>query len=240
MLDRLLKISSLSGALLIFCGVLKLIIYYSAFSIRIVEFLSFSEIITSFLDDINVLVIFCVAFFIQSVPTMNFLHKHSKSPLSLVVWFDLIMLQIYPHKIKLTLLFTALFSIAAILIYLDVFAWKYWVIYLMVFCLIQALTFLFMSKTSEQKVELPDASAALIVCAALVAAIILLAKHDIQTSRLNEYSGVVKTTNESYVYGKPAKNIYVGKTDNFLFLRSEERKSTICIPISELKLIEFK
>ena len=37
-----------------------MIFYFSFFGIKIIEFLSFSEIVTSFLDDLNVLIIFCV------------------------------------------------------------------------------------------------------------------------------------------------------------------------------------
>lgn len=240
MLDRLLKISSLSGALLIFCGVLKLIIYYSAFNIRIVEFLSFSEIVTSFLDDINVLIIFCVAFTLQSIPTINFLHERTKSPLTVIEWFDIVMLQIYPHKIKYVIFFATLIAIGIILISLGIIAWNYWIIYVMVFCIIQALTFLLIVRTPEWKIDLSGLNAGLILCIALISAIVLLAERDIQATKLNKYSAVIKASDSIYVCNESTANIYVGKTDNFLFIHSKKDRSSICIPTSEIKLIQFK
>ena len=81
MLDRLIKISSLAGAMLIFFGVLKLIIFYSNFNITIIDFLTFSEIITSFLDDINILLIFAVIMTLVSVLTLDYFHRQTKSDL---------------------------------------------------------------------------------------------------------------------------------------------------------------
>lgn len=54
-LDRVLMLFPLFGVFLIFLGLLKLDLYYRHFDISIVDYLDFSEILTSFLDDINVM-----------------------------------------------------------------------------------------------------------------------------------------------------------------------------------------
>src|SRR5688572_13267113 len=146
MLDRLLKISSLSGAILIFCGVLKLIIYYSAFRIPIVEFLSFSEIVTSFLDDINLLLIYVLVMIIQTLPLMNYLHR--KSNLDIETLYNALLLYVHGKKYRFITFFVAFGLILGGLLFFQIINLNYIVIYLLIFCLIQTLTYLTMSRTS--------------------------------------------------------------------------------------------
>lgn len=240
MLDRLLKLSSLSGALLIFCGVLKLIIYYSAFNIRIVEFLSFSEIIMSFLDDINVLIIYCLALFLQSVPTINFIHRKTKSNLSVIDWMDLQMLQIFPFKTRYAIIFLLAISIFLTLIIFNFLEWSYWIIYLLVFCIMQAMAFLMMTRSPEFKIELSGTNIGLILFTAIVSAIFFLAKHDIQITKANNYDVTIKTEDSIFICNKTTGNVYIGKTDNYIFIETYPDKSTVCIPNSLVKRIEFK
>lgn len=64
-LERLVKIFPAIGAFLIFIGFLKLYLYYGYWEINIINYLDFSEIILSFLNDLSVLFFFMLIFFLQ-------------------------------------------------------------------------------------------------------------------------------------------------------------------------------
>jgi hypothetical protein len=237
MLDRLLKISSISGAVLIFCGVLKLIIYYSAFGVKIVEFLTFSEIITSFLDDINLLLIFALAMVIQSLPLLNYLRRKSK--LSLEEFYNAVLAFVYSKKYKFIAFFVGVGSVIGLLLFIDILFFNYLIIYILIFCVIQSLTYLVMSPDDEGTIVISDASVSISIIITVGIAIFLLAQHDIQETKAGGVSATVHISNGVIECGKKMGNIYVGKTDSYVFVRQNER-STICIPVSEIKQIDFR
>jgi hypothetical protein len=237
MLDRLLKISSLSGAVLIFCGVLKLIIYYSAFRIPIVEFLSFSEIITSFLDDINLLLIYVLVMIIQTLPLMNYLHR--KSNLDIEALYNALLLYVHGKKYRFIAFFVAFGLILGALLYFQIIDLNYVVIYLLIFCLIQTMTYLTLSRTSDGKAEISDASAVLILAISISASILLLAKHDIIETKQGSVSASIQTSTETINCDQKSGNLYLGKTDDFIFIR-EQNSHTEAIPVSEIRRLQFR
>jgi len=102
-LDKLLKISSLAGIFLVFCGVLKLILYYNAFSIDIVDFLKLPEILTSFMDDINVLLIFASVMLIVSFTILTVTKE--KHEIKLEDYLEQMLNKIYPYKQRYVVFF---------------------------------------------------------------------------------------------------------------------------------------
>jgi hypothetical protein len=238
MLDRLVKISSLSGAFLIFCGVLKMIIYYSTFNVSIVDFLSFSEIITSFLDDINILLIYAAIMLVITFATINFLHRRTN--VGLDDFMTGILNIIFPHRYKYVLFFCVVLSILSLLLYLNVIGFNYFVVYLMVFCFIQMLTFIIITKDEQNEIDIPNFSIVISVAMVVTFSIFLLARHDIQSVTNHKYPTTIKTENETFVCDKYTKNLYLGKTNNFLFIKLDSSNSTLSIPVSAIKSIDFK
>lgn len=237
MLDRLLKISSLSGAVLIFCGVLKLIIYYSAFKVPIVEFLSFSEIITSFLDDINLLLIYVLIMIIQTLPLMNYLHR--KSNLDIEELYNALLLYVHDRKYRFVTFFVVVGLTLGTLLFFQIVDLNYVVIYLLIFCLIQTLTYLTLSRTNDGKAEISDTSAALILSISIGASIFLLAQHDILETKQGGVSASIQTSTETINCNQTSGNLYLGKTDNFVFIRKQS-SHTEAIPVSEIKRLQFQ
>jgi len=66
-LKRLVAISPLIGSFLVFMGFFKLYYFYGHWDINIISYLDFSEIILSFLNDLNVLVFFTLLLLFQGV-----------------------------------------------------------------------------------------------------------------------------------------------------------------------------
>lgn len=237
MLDRLLKISSLSSAVLIFCGILKLIIYYSAFDIRIVEFLSFSEIIMSFLDDINILIIFILAMVIQSVPVFNFLHK--KSGLSQEDFSEGVLMFFYKVRKVCAVFFLAVLVILGALLFLSSISLDYFVIYILIVSLIQFLTYLSLEQCVKGRVEISHANMVLTLMLVTGVSIFLLARHDIERTRSYDRVVSIQLANQTIECNSASHNLYLGKTDHFLFVRTAGQ-STVCLPVSEVNSIVFR
>lgn len=55
--NKLLKLIPVFGAFFILFGIIKLLVYYNAFNVNIFNYLEFTEIITSFLKDIFIIII---------------------------------------------------------------------------------------------------------------------------------------------------------------------------------------
>jgi len=238
MLDRLIKISSLASAFLIFCGVLKLTMYYSTFNIRIVEFLSFGEIITSFLDDINVLLAFCLAMFIQTVPVMNYAHRKTNSDNTVPEFFDQILSKAFPIRKRFFFGFMVALSVSFVLIKLEWVQWNYGIIYFMLFCIIQGFTFLLLKKFKDGKIELSNVGGGQILIIALVSSLFLFTQYDIQEVSSGKYDVNIRAQECTITCSKATGNVYIGKTDGYLFVLLANH-STQVIPISEVKQLIF-
>lgn len=237
MLERIVKISSLSGAILIFCGVLKMIIYYSAFKVNIVEFLSFSEIITSFLDDINILLIYGTIMLVISVSGMNFLKRQTEVPMDDLM--DGIMNAIFPHKYKFALAFLITIILFLVLLFFNVSSFNYFIIYLLVFSSIQMLTFVIMTRDENNEIDIPIFSMTISVGLVVALSIFLLAKHDIEAVKQNIQPTTIVSQENTYICDKNTGNLYLGKTDNYLFIALDSSKSTLSIPVATIKSITF-
>lgn len=66
-LKRLVEISPIIGSFLVFMGFFKLYCFYGHWDINIISYLDFSEIILSFLNDLNILVFFSLLLLFQSI-----------------------------------------------------------------------------------------------------------------------------------------------------------------------------
>jgi hypothetical protein len=238
MLDRLVKISSLSGAFLIFCGVLKMIIYYDYFNVNIVDFLSFSEIITSFLDDMNILLIYVAIMLIVTVSTVNFLHRRTEIPVD-----DLmtgIMNVIFPHKYKFVVFFLIIILILSSLIFFNIIGFNYFAIYVLVFCSIQMLTYVIMTRDENNEIEIPTFSVTVSIALVVTLAIFLLARHDVQEVKKHAHPVTIVTQENTYICNRNTANLYLGKTDNFVFIKLDSSNSTLSLPTSSIKSLDFK
>jgi hypothetical protein len=238
MLDKLAKTSSLSGAFLVFCGVLKMIIYYSEFDVNIVDFLSFSEIITSFLYDLNILLAFAVIMLIVTFSTINFLRKKTNDAIE--DFMKKLMNVIFPYRYRYVLFFSIVISILFLLLYTNNIGYNYFVVYTLIFCLIQTLTYILITKDELGEIDIPDFSYAISIAIVVTFAIFLFAKHDIQMVRNHKIFTTIKTQNETFLCDNTTNNLYLGKTDTFLFIKLASSNSTISIPLSEVQSIDFR
>ncbi|ELY2010337.1 hypothetical protein SL057_001381 [Flavobacterium psychrophilum] len=238
MIDKLIKISSVSGAFLIFCGVLKLIIFYSTFNIDIIDFLSFSEIVTSFLDDLNILLIFASIMIVQSL--FIFSRASEKHEIKIEDYIESLLKHIFPFRYRYVCFFLSIIIILSALIYLNVLGLNYFVIYLVSFCLLQLLSFLIMTKDDNNEINYPNFPLAFSIAFVIITSIYLLAKYDIQEITNNENIVNITIDGSTIECNRTTNNIYLGKTDNYVFIKISTTNSCIAIPTKEINKFEFK
>lgn len=238
MLDKIIKLSTISGAFLIFCGVLKLILYYSHFKIDIIDYLTFQEIITSFLDDINIILIFGSIMLFVSIVFISVESK--KHNMKIEDYIENMLLYFYPYRYRYAIFFGLIITILILLNYSNFLDLNYFIVYIIVFCTIQFLSYLIMYKNDENQIDYPNFQVLISVALTILVSVYLLAKYDIQNVTNNKSTVKIKTSNSEINCGDLKGNIYLGKTDNFIFIRNMKIKSTIVIPTAEIKQIEFK
>jgi hypothetical protein len=238
MLDRIIKLTPLAGALLIFSGVLKLIFFYSHFNIRIIDYLEFQEIITSFFGDINIIIVFGIIMILVTFVTLNFLGKKTRLPLDEL--FANILVVIYPNRFKLFFGFLAGIFITLCLIYFGIIGCNYVVIYLLTFFCIQMLTYLFLHKEESGKVDIPNFYGLLLLGISLSTSLFLLARHDIQVVENINSNTTIILDDEVIKINKQTKNMYVGKTSKFVFIKMDSLHSTIAIPVEKVQRYIFE
>lgn len=238
MMDKIVKISPLIGALLVFCGVLKLIFYYSYFDIQIINYLEFQEIITSFFDDINIIIVFGMTMVLITFFTLNTLS--SKTNLQVEDLFDKMMAFLYPHRFKYFIGFLVVFLVLCTLIYFNIIRYNYFVIYFLIFCMVQMLTYLFLSKDVNGKIDIPNFYGVVILAIGLSFSIFLLARKNIQQTIANKTETKIVTTDKTIVCNKETGNLYIGKTSKYAFIRIKKTNSTVVIPSEQITKYEFK
>lgn len=238
MLDKIIKITPLAGTVLIFSGVLKLIFFYSHFNIRIIDYLEFQEIITSFLGDFNIIVIFGITMALISFMTFNFLGKRTGLPINELL--DKMLHIVYPHRFRYFIGFFTVALILFLLTYFKILSNNYVVIYFLTFCTIQMLTYLFLHKEDNGEIDIPIFFAVLIFGLSLTISLYQFAQHDIQEIKTSHSETTLVLDNTTIICNKQTKNLYIGKTSKFVFVKFDSLNSTMVIPAEDIKRYEFK
>lgn len=239
MFDKILKLSSITGGLLVLCGILKLIFYYDTFGINIVDFISFSEILTSFLDDVNIIIIIVLTITIQSI----FIFNHTVGDLDKDdsdAKFDLMMNTIYPFRFRFFIFFAIVFTSLIALIFINVLQIRHIYIYLIIFSWLQLMTFLTLKKNKDGKIDQPNISIVISIIGALVFTLFLLAHRDIEQLEKNGVENLIILTDDSIICNKITNTMYIGKSEKYIFLFNSQSRESQIIPTSDIKRIVIK
>lgn len=239
-LKKIVEISPLIGAFLIFNGFLKLNLFYSYWEINIIEYLNFSEIILSFLDDIKILILFFLTFLIHQLIGLKLIDSlESKSkvksdngnidtldkPKSVT---DSIVLGIENYsKFFITISFIAFMILFVIFIY-------YHKIIILYFAFAALFQFIFLLIGTK------DINISLVVTSIIS---FLMFTCAIAYSHIKE---VENSSNEMTIALEDEKIVtsktyyFLGKTENFMFLYDNLNKTSRIIPNEQIKNIEIR
>lgn len=243
-MKKIIEYLPLIGAFLIFNGFLKLYLFYGHWDIKIIDYLDLSEILLSFLNDINIIV-FCLIIFLFHqlvgfiiivtadkklqgkipIPDSNDPTTHSKNPIS-----DLIgaVEEHFPW-----------ISFLASIVATVFFGWKFfnnftffW-LYIGIVSLLQLLLRL-LEKTLTKEYH----SNEIAILLTFLAFTYCLATRDIKNVEHNLGLNVttIYTDNETITTTK--NNILLGKSQKFIYLFDNKANCTRILPSDKIKSIE--
>jgi len=249
-LEKISLLFPLFTGFLIFLGILKLTIYYSAFNISINDYLEFSEIITAFLDDLIIYGIFftlglIINFFAgidkQEIKKTNQFHtKFIEEDIFFVrVWSFLKMnipYLVMINGIAIVFLFTVIFQ--------NLSFTKLWLC-LISFYIILILQFIVLEIRRTYIIIYGKADHVLffniiLFVSIFTTLIIFYSYYDIIMVKTDKkYFGTELLLEDTRIISD-STNYYIGKTNNYLFYYKENEKKTIVYPMSRIKKITFK
>lgn len=211
---------------LIFLGVSKLSFYYSYFNIRILYFLDFGEIITSFFDFIiNILVIAFAVLAFGSIAFIIFQSKQKRklliiscTYLAFIVLFILGTKAMHLEYLGVVIVFSSpLFALTTYIIHMK----SMW------------------EKSRHQSLDMLGIGVALFL---IIVAIWYSAYHDYNRVRnLKRYLGVKVIYQDSNMnsFISDSTTYYIGNTSNYLFIYNQKEDKTVVEKINDIKSIEF-
>ncbi len=172
-----------------------------------------------------------------SLMTLNLIH--TKKTISLDEFLSGIIKSVYPHRLKYAIFFLFIIFIMEALHYRGIMNIDYVIIYILVFCTLQFLTYFFMTVDEEGEIALSSISYAFVAMITILYSIYLLARYDYENLFNIKQSVTIKLNDTKIECNDKTHNSYLGKTDNYLFVKLYQSNSRLVIPISEVKSLEF-
>lgn len=230
MLSKVAKVSTLLSAGLVFMGFLKLKFYYQAFGIDILGFISFSEIITSFLDDLHLIFVLSLLMVLQSGPLLNLIQI--KSGLSNKDFYTGLIKALFPHRYKLVGIFIILFLILSTMLLARWISYNLFTIYLLLFSALQICHYLALYKDETGEIEIRDISLFLSFVLPVALSVYLLAQRDIEKVFSDPVNIAIHVEGRTINLGKGYKLKYLGKTDEYFYYYDHAFKVSHVIPLT--------
>lgn len=225
-MKKIVELSPLIGAFLVFTGFLRLYLVYQHWDIRIVDYLEFSEILLSFLHDLNIAALCLFIFIVHQligVSVVDYANKRSKG---LVVRI----LDVGFHRYWRPMLIVS--AIAAIVFTIFFLVWNHLPL-LYIATAFSAQTFFIGADKMIQADEKYRSGVATVMTFLLLTS--LLARRDIVTIEreatvrmwtIETDDNVIKTTSTLFL---------IGKSQNFIFLHDDKNHSTRIIAVDRVK-----
>lgn len=222
-LKDFVAISPLIGAFLIFLGMLKLIIYYSFFGVHIVQYIQFSEILSSFLEDLNLIILLFLILIIHGVVGFKLIVSNSSDFSNLrtiskslnskfAIWY-------YPIAFIL--------SYILFVVYPNLF-WAYFTVILF-FSFLMVLFKRYFSKIKLDETWSQIAFFSLLI----VFFTINLAIKDVINTRKNSRKVEIQLKDECIKLNSNER--FIGKTNEYLFISNVENNRIRIINCNEVK-----
>ena len=231
--ERLIKYLPFAGGLLIFLGVLKITIYYQYFSISILPYLSLSDVLLLFLNDLNT---------VLAVAVIGAIHLMASGEVfeSVGLIFDAVILRFRKYYI---IFFGITCAALSTLVGLDIIGIAIWNIYLIIFLAIQFLTFVFMKRSVDIETGLPEIDfrannlLKLLIILIIIAMIPLLSIKDIREIKESK-ENVVLYMSDGQKASNSETTYYLGKAGEYHFFYDSKKRESTTVRNSDVKSIE--
>ncbi len=227
-LEKIVKILPLGAAILIFLGVLRVSIYYHYFGIDVMSYLSTGEVLTVFLNDAVTLGVFLLA---------GLFHLNLSTRITEVIEENESLDEFEKMIRKRKWRFFVAFLIGSIIIitlyFFQMIDVSIWSIYLLVFFLVQTITFFFIRKNGKELIG--NEGFLLTFTALCVFAIIpLMSLKDIRRIDNNEGRQVVLILQNDSKIKSSEENKFLGKAGEYYFFYQPHEKSSLVLKGEEV------
>lgn len=254
------KLFPVITGMLIVLGISRLMLYYGYFGIRILSFLEFGEIITSFLDIILTIITSSLfAWILLNIYSRKNKLK-SKLPIAPSDKQNKEQYEAYLHekqnylkekkKLVRKYLFLAIASFLLLLvcIIMSLGNYKMIIIVAIVFAVVFTLTFLFTIIYFKQKTKLiKDLCQIAIVFAMAEGFIIYITTSEYYRTKYDKkhigtkitFNNEIQFKDSSHLFTSDSLNFYIGKTNNYIFIHHTKEDITSVYPMSTVMQIDF-
>lgn len=246
MFDKLIKLTTLLSTILIFNGVLYLTIYYNRFGIKIFSYLQFSEIITAFLDNIGLILIFFGIYILNSGMTIlgytKVLNMVNNTPMPESDKQETIRHMSNTLKIGFTIK-VIITLIVALLVIKGYIMFRIWMIYFLSMVFFDIIDIAFekfnnhLNKTLSNSQYRLIQSMLIFVLPFTVFTAIIAQFNANQTKQKAQEVIIIQKNDYKLHTGK--YNELIGKTNNYIFLYDSDSQSSMSLSLSDVKSIEY-
>ncbi len=254
-LKKIVELSPLITAFLIFNGLLKLSIYYGYWGIHIIDYLNFSEILLSFFNDLNIIILCCLIFVCHQVVfaiVFALLEKnqrkkisspsapHQAIPTANEVKATEPVLESISDAVGHTFthqkgwLLLGSFFVVAIFSILFIFFNKMWLLYFAIFAITQ---FLFLCIVLYMKGSEKNTMPILPILM-FVLFTVSLSWYEIRYTKENSAKSLTTIYLENDVITTSPKIYFLGKSQSFVYLFNTELQQTQIIPVDKISSIK--
>lgn len=248
-LKRITEILPLFGVFLVLLGYLKLYLYYNHWNIAIIDYLDISEITLLFLSDVHIIVAFVAIFLfpltiglaiIKYVEMKDEQRRESQSQQSTeIVGGSPVITESFSDHIQVKFVMMIACLIVAIVFISCFFAFnKIWLLYFSTFGFLQfvmtLMDYIFHNDNNDKMIM------QITFVLSATAFSILVAHYDICKTERNPAKYQTTIIANDYILNTSASNLYIGKTNNYVFLYDKETKTSRTIKNEVVKEILIK
>lgn len=238
------------GPFIILLGVIRLMCFYNAFGISVIDFLDFSEIVTSFLD-ITAFIIFVLLYAV----VQGVLFNNPEQEKSLNSQFELLLEEKRTVKL-ITLYFRYLSSLLIFLLFIDVIlvicnlyfhSVSSYELLITNYIFLALIFFIIVIVEIERKHKIKNSTLnnrrfiylvlRVMVLLVIVANIATYQVHGIKVNK--SHLGITVYLDDNSVLKSDSNNYYIGNTKNYLFYYHEKTKTSDVYPINKIKQLTF-
>jgi hypothetical protein len=221
-LDRIVKLLPLGAVILIGLGVLKTSVYYNYFGVDIMSYLTTSEVLTLFLNDLQpILVLILIALVHLNISERLIEGIENEIGEQRFEKF------IRDKKWAYFIFFTLQVHVLGGLIYFNCVPLNNWLIYLLVFSSFQLTFFFFIRKRGDGLIRNPNFMH-LFTGICMLSIIPLMSLKEIRNIENNKGLKVQLTTNDGSKIKSSRNNRFLGKAgENYFFYNPTKKETTI-------------
>ncbi|MFN6378241.1 MAG: hypothetical protein ACK4WD_03135 [Flavobacteriales bacterium] len=256
-LKRIVDTLPLLGVFLIFNGFLKLFYYYNEWNINIIEYLEISEIVLSFLNDVNLMIFWLIIFLVQQIIASKLIDfADHKLATNMVGAQDAVGVEPYPNEMskildnkrplsslveyiyhkKSLLFFSILVLFTSVCIHQFFHTNKLFWLYFAVFSVFKLLTAA-LDYLVSLKLQIIISISAIITMLMFTYGIAI---YDIKKRKTSALFTETTVELNNRIITTSSTLILVGKTQKFIFFYDSVKRRSIVIPLDEVVMINTK